>query len=281
MHTAVSTRSGSPANGQPVQLHTVEWTPDTTPIADLLLLHGYAEHSGRYEPVAEFLCDRGFRVVSYDQRGHGRSTGVPRGTIDSFDKLVDDAATALADMRTDRPTFVWGHSMGGLLSVRLAERPGIHLNGLVVASASLVAAESIPKLLVKASAVIGKLAPKLGTVVLEGDAISRVQSVRDDYNADPLNYRGKVPAGTGRQLLLAMNAAIDQAGLIRCPVLVVHGEKDRLADPSGARLLMERLGSDDTTLRTWPEAFHELHHEPERDQVLGAIGDWLVAHTAE
>ncbi|MBP9067228.1 MAG: alpha/beta hydrolase, partial [Candidatus Microthrix sp.] len=83
-------------------MHTIRWTPDaqpaTQPTAEILLVHGYGEHSGRYEHVAQRLCDAGFAVTSLDHRGHGRTTGVERGTVDNFDLLVDDLASVVTDL---------------------------------------------------------------------------------------------------------------------------------------------------------------------------------------
>ena len=259
-------------------LHTAVWSPDTEPIADVVLIHGLGEHSGRYVPVAEALTAAGFQVSALDLRGHGRTTGVERGVIDDFDLLVDDAARFISSVRTERPLFVYGHSMGGLTAVRLAERSQDGVAGFVVTSPALVAAESIPKILVKLVNFVGKIAPRLKTIRLEGDAISRVQSVRDDYDSDPLNYRGKIRAGTARQMNITMAKALAEAGRITKPILILHGEADRLTSPAGSRKLDELVASSDRTLRIWPGAYHELHHEPERQEVLQTIITWMKAH---
>ncbi|MFZ1438444.1 MAG: alpha/beta fold hydrolase, partial [Candidatus Microthrix subdominans] len=115
MNTETSTKPGTGG----VTLHTIRWTPDaqpsTQPTAEILLVHGYGEHSGRYEHVAQRLCDAGFAVTSLDHRGHGRSTGVERGTVDNFDLLVDDLASVVTDLSSGTsdgvPLFVYGHSM--------------------------------------------------------------------------------------------------------------------------------------------------------------------------
>ena len=279
MHTSSDTMAG--AGG--VRLAVTRWTPEVPAVAAVLLVHGYGEHSGRYEPVAQRLTAAGYAVTTFDLRGHGRSTGVARGTVDDFDLLVDDVATVARSVEGggDLPLFVYGHSMGGLAVVRLAEKAAAGtvdvppIAGLVVASAALVAAESIPAPLVAVANVIGKLAPKLPTIRLDGEAISRDPAVRSDYDADPLNYRGKLSAGTGRQMNLAMAAAMDRARTIKCPVLVIHGDADRLTAVVGSRRLAATLGSDDVTLREWPGAYHELHHEPERDEVLDTIVSWI------
>jgi acylglycerol lipase len=272
----LATESTFPGAGG-VTLHTAVWAPDVELIADVVLIHGLGEHSGRYVPVAEALTAAGFQVSALDLRGHGRTTGVERGMIDDFDLLVDDAFRFVASAHTTRPMFVYGHSMGGLATVRLAERSQDGVTGFVIASPALVAAESIPKILVKIVNFVGKIAPRLKTIALEGDAISRVQSVRDDYDRDPLNYRGKIRAGTARQMNITVAKALSEAGRITKPILILHGDADRLASPAGSRRLDELVASSDRTLRIWPGAYHELHHEPEREEVLQTIITWMKA----
>lgn len=281
MKTVESTLAG--ARG--VTLHTVEWSPDGADgaaadvVADVVLVHGYGEHSGRYVPVAERLTAAGLRVSSLDLRGHGRSTGLRKGDIDDFDRLVDDVSAYVDTVRTDRPLFVYGHSMGGLIAARLAERGDARFAGLIIASAALAAAESIPAPLLKVANVLGKLAPGLRTIALDGDAVSRDEQVRRDYDADPLNFRGKLTAGTGREMNVAMSEAFADARRITVPVLLIHGSADKLTSPSGSEKFAQAVGSSDVTVRIWEGAYHELHHEPERDEVLDTIVDWVTAHT--
>lgn len=263
-----------------VELHTVAWSPEDPKsiVADIVLVHGYGEHSGRYIPVAEFFTENGFMVSALDHRGHGSTSGVRRGEVDSFDLLVDDLAGFVDDVRSGRPLFLYGHSMGGLASVRLAERDDSGFAGLVLTGPALATAGSIPAPLVAMANVIGLLAPWLPTIALDGRAISRDESVRADYDADPLNYRGKLSARTGREINMAMQRAQADASKITAPLLIMHGDADRLAAPGGSRKLAAAVSAQDVTLKEWPGAYHELHHEPERDQVLAEILAWLKDH---
>lgn len=272
----ISESSFSGAAGAVV--HTVEWAPTAEPIADIVVVHGYGEHSGRYVPWAQRFVDEGYRVNALDHRGHGRTSGVPRGQVDSFERLVDDLSSFVDIVRGERPLFLYGHSMGGLATVRLLERGDSRFAGAVLTGPALAVAGSVPAPLVKLANVIGKLAPKLPTIQLDANAISRNPDVRAAYDSDPHNFRGKMTAGTGRELAVTMGAAHGAAGRIAVPLLVLHGEADALAAVDGSRRFFDAAGSADKTMRTWPGAFHELHHEPEADEVFGVVRDWLAAH---
>lgn len=261
------------------QRHITESDPSGEPICDLLLIHGYGEHSGRYAPMIEKFVGMGARVVAYDHRGHGRTTGIEQGSVESLPLLVDDAQEMLdSTHHNGRPTFIFGHSMGGLIATLLAERQDQRLAGAIIASPSLAPASSIPPALVKVANVLGKIAPKLRTIALDGTTISRNPEVVADYDRDPLNFRGKLTARTGRELNMGMIAAHRDAHLIECPVLLLHGEQDQLTNVDGSRQLMVEMTVTDKTLKTWPEAFHELHHEPEAAEEFEVIADWIRAH---
>ena len=192
----MQTRESTLRGGRGVTLHTVVWEPDdpSTVVADVALVHGYGEHSGRYVPVAEVLTAAGLRISALDLRGHGRTVGLRRGDIDDFDTLVDDVSAYVDTVRTDLPLFAYGHSMGGLAVVRLAERDDSRFAGLVITSPALAAAESIPAPLVAVANVVGKLAPGpdyklyLSPEFVETEADFKRLARVDPTNEDALNY---------------------------------------------------------------------------------------------
>ena len=274
------TQTGTFAGARGATLHTIRWSPDdeSSIRADVVLAHGYGEHSGRYAPVAEALSAAGLAVSAMDHRGHGRSTGVKKGEVDFFDLLVDDLGRYVDSVATGRPLFLYGHSMGGLASVRLAERGDSRFSGIVLTGPALATAESIPAPLVALANILGTITPWLPTISLDAAAISRDEAVRADYDSDPYNFRGKLTARTGREINRAMVAALGESANIHAPLLILHGDADRLAEVSGSRRLAAAVGSADVTLREYPGAYHELHHEPESTEVLATIIDWIGAH---
>ncbi len=247
----------------------------------VVLAHGYAEHAGRFDHVIEELVSGGFAVATHDARGHGASTGVPFGTIDNFEWLVDDLvglATHVHDEHPDWPLFLYGHSMGGLAVLRAAERQQVPVAGLVVTSPAIVPAESIPAPLVAVANLLGRVAPGLKTIALEEGAISRIPEVNAAYSADPLVYRGKITAGTGRQMNTGMANTIRDLAKVTEPILLLHGTADRLTSPKGSLEVVRRIGSADSEIQFYPGAYHELHNEPEAEQVIAHVVSWLQAH---
>jgi alpha-beta hydrolase superfamily lysophospholipase len=98
-----------------------------------------------------------------------------------------------------------------------------------------------------------------------------------EYKADPLVYRGKIPAGIGKALLVVGEEMPALAARITAPLLVVHGEHDTLVAAAGSERLVKCVSSRDVELKVYPKLYHEVFNEPERDRVLDDVSDWIVA----
>lgn len=267
------------SGGSGKKLYWQAWLPDGDAKAIVFIAHGLAEHGGRYAHVGAALADRGYAVYAIDHRGHGQSGG-QRSQIDSIDQVVADLHAFTAVMRSDHPgvpVFLYGHSMGGAVAFAYALRHQSELAGLVLSAPALVIENVNP-----ATVIVGKLlsrvAPGAGIVQLDGSAVSRDPEVVKAYDADPLNFRGKVPARTAAEILAISTAAPDRLPELTLPVLVFQGSADRLVSPKAAPLVHDRAGSADKTLRVFEGGYHEMHNEPEQAEVIAMVGDWLDAH---
>jgi len=254
------------------------WTPDTAPRAVVVLSHGLGEYARRYDHVGQRFAAAGLVTYALDHRGHGRSGGkrmlvrdISEYTAD-FDTLVGIATREHHGLRC----IVLGHSMGGgIVFAYGVERPDNY--DMMVLSAPAVAAQDlVSPLMVLAAKVLGVLVPGLPVQELDVDAISRNPAVVAAYNADPLVYHGKVPAGVGRALLQVGETMPRRAPALTAPLLVVHGSDDRLIPVAGSRRLVECVGSADVDLKVYPGLYHEVFNEPERDQVLGDVVSWIL-----
>jgi alpha-beta hydrolase superfamily lysophospholipase len=250
------------------------WVADGPPRAVVAIVHGYAEHSGRYAWTAERLTASGYAVEALDLRGHGRSGG-ERVFVNSFDEYLDDVEGFLARVR-DRnpglPVFLFGHSMGGgvVTAFTIARRPA--LAGVLLSGSAMLGP--------RPSARPDPSNPPRPPGPLPANTISRDPAVVAAYESDPLVYRGA--PRTDRAA--AMGAAFDmvQQGMesIALPLLIMHGTGDLLVPFEGSRVLMERASSKDKTLKLYEGLYHEILNEPEKEQVIADIIAWLDARTS-
>lgn len=258
-----------------------QWRPEGDVKGIVVIVHGYAEHSGRYNYVAEFLTRHGYAVYAFDLRGHGRSEGI-RAFVRLFNEyLIDlkDFLIRVNEKEPGRPLFLLGHSMGGAIAVLycLKEKPLIH--GLILSGPLLKISDRISPLKRTLIAVIGTIFPKLPVVKkLNCSLLSHDREVVRRYDNDPLVYRGKLLAREGREINLAINYIQRHMEDISLPLLILHGTGDRIVDVEGSRQLYVRAGSGDKTIKLYKDFYHEILNEPQRDTVLSNIVAWLDAH---
>lgn len=262
------------------RIFTQTWLPEGTPRDRVVLAHGYAEHSGRYDAVARFLTARGFAVHALDHHGHGKSEGA-RAIIERFAQADADIDALVDKVRADSGLAtikLIGHSMGGSLALNYALNHQEKLSGLVLSGPAIGGRMALVTRWLLA--VISTFAPGKGMVALDGNAVSRDPKVVADYIADPLVFRGKVPARTAHEMFRAIRSYPARVGALTVPCLLMHGEADALVSAVLAAPLFEGIASPDKTIRIWPGLFHEIFNEPEREEVLALTADWLEARAA-
>lgn len=238
------------------------------PRADVLISHGYAEHTGRYEHVARALTDAGLAVWALDHRGHGLSTG-DRGDIRSWESAVADfdlLVDAAAEAGGRRPRFLVGHSMGGAIAIAYALAHQDRLSGL---SLSAPAIDFPPE--VVALAELDEIPP-----LPLADAVSSDPAVVQAYKDDPLNYLGPPPAALLRAFG-EVGALVERLGELTLPLQIMHGSADLLIPSSALKTVVSGVSSEDLTARLWPGLFHEIFNEPTAGAVVGALVAWIAA----
>jgi acylglycerol lipase len=256
------------------------WLPDKKPKAVLLVAHGLAEHSGRYKNLVDYFVPKGYAVYALDHRGHGKSEG-RRSYVDNFNDYLIDLKTFFDRVKKEHKNakiFLFGHSLGATIAAAYAVKHQDGLAGLMVSGSSLVPPPGVSPALLAIAGILSALVPKMGVTVLDASTISRDQSVVDAYVNDPLVFRGKVPARTGAELARMWKQLPDQMPKIKLPILIMHGQADQLSDPRGSKLLYERVGSKDKTLKIYDSCYHEICNEPERKRVCSDMEKWLTKH---
>jgi acylglycerol lipase len=249
-----------------------DWAPTGAPRGAIALVHGLGEHSGRYEHLAARFADAGFAVWAIDLRGHGKSPGHQGDVrfapaLEDIDALVARAGASGAGV----PVFLYGHSLGAMLSLLwLLERPAAPVSGAVISAIGLHSALREQKVKVKLARTLGKLVPKMRVKAgIDPTTLSRDPEVVEAYRRDKLVHNF-ASLGFGLDALEAIDTV---------PLLVVHGGEDQLAYASGARELAA-LAPDMCTLRVYDGLYHEIHHEPEQKRVFDDVLAWIKRQPA-
>jgi acylglycerol lipase len=259
------------------RLYWQSWRPDGTPKALLFLVHGLKDHSERYADAAATLNGRGFAVAAFDLRGHGRSDG-RRAWVRRFEEYLDDLDLVLRTVGAEyptTPTFLFGHSMGGVIVVRFVIERRPSLRGFALSAPALKPDASVSKIAIGFTKFLSVIAPGAAVFRTANADFSRDPRVVADMDQDPLIFQKPAPARTAAELLRSMDRVRREAPQLTAPFLVLHGTADRLSNPAGSQALRDAAASADKTLRLYPGLFHDLLHEPEHATVVGDLTDWL------
>ncbi len=281
--TSMQHQTDSLTTSDGLRLFTQSWLPSGEPRAHLLIVHGYAEHSSRYQHLAAFLNLHGIAVYSFDLRGHGQSEG-KQAYVDRFELYLKDLTAVLDRVRlgaAKKPVFLFGHSMGGAIVTMYVITRQPKIDGVILSGPALKVSEDISPLLQSVSSIISAVAPKLKTIKLDATAVSRDPEVVKKYLADPLVYTGPTYARTGAELLAAAKFIGPRMEQFRLPVLIMHGTADRLTDPEGSKQLYGRAATPDKELKLWEGLYHELVNEPEKKEVMDTILAWMEQRIPE
>lgn len=266
-------------DGTLLNLH--HW-PKKDPRGKVVVVHGYGEHGARYAELGRALNEAGYDVLGYDQRGHGESGGV-RGFITSFREYLDDLDLVIGEserLAPGVPRFIVAHSLGGLVTlVHTIDRNPQHA-GVVLSSPFLRVKLQVPGWKVLAGKAASRIYPKLALPSgLNGAEVTRDPELARLYDVDPLNNKNAT-ARWYTEALDAQERIFHEASAFTLPLLLMHGEKDVVADPAASAEVFPRLGSADKTLELVTGAFHEIFNEPpaDRRKIIDRAISWLGAH---
>ncbi len=252
--------------GMPAYLH--RWTA-TEPRCVVLLAHGYGEHAGRYSHVAEHLVDAlGAAVWAPDHRGHGRSQG-ERALVDDGEALttdLHDVADRASAEHPGLPVALIGHSMGGIVAARFAQRWPEELAALVLSGPAIGGNPDLEAL--------AGMDP-IPDVPIDPAILSRDPAVGEAYAADELVYHGPFRRETLQELLAAVARVAGGPDLGDLPTLWIHGSEDALALLEPTRAAVERIRGTNLAERIYPDARHEVFNETNRGEVLADVTAFL------
>jgi len=258
-------------------LYYHDWQTKSESKGTVILIHGLGEHCQRYQALANYLNEAGYSLSSMDLPCHGHSEGT-RGHVDSFD-IFHDATLGLYNRvkqtNADTPLFILGHSMGGLIVTRFLQDHQDKFQGALLSGAAIKSPQEPPSWQVSLITGISKLWPKLGALQLDASGISRDPAVVEKYMADPLVDKSKLSAKFLVEMFKTMSDAKQDANKITLPILIMHGSKDPMTDPSGSRFLYDNVSSGDKTLNIYDGLMHEIFNEPEAGDIYKEVVAWL------
>jgi lysophospholipase len=253
--------------------------PETGARAELLVLPGYGDHSGRYLPFLTWMAERGVAMRALDFRGHGRAGG-RRGHVDRWNDYLDDLTAFEArtgGAEEGLPRFMLGHSHGGLVLAAAVLAGREKAVGCILSAPFFRNTVPVPRSKRVLARVANPFVPWLPVPTgLKSEWMSSDPHLRAEGHRDPLS----VPTATPRWFLGALEAQermMRHAKRFDLPLLVLVGERDPVADPRAAHEFFDRAAARDKTFRVYPNMLHELLRELEREKVYRHILEWIDA----
>ena len=256
--------------GHAGSLHAHRWSPPGDPTYIALVCHGYGEHLGRYEHVAARLTADGAVVYAQDHIGHGESEG-ERVLIPDFEKVVDDFHLLHERAVKEHPglsVVLIGHSMGGMIAARYAQRYGDSLTCVVLSGPVLGKWAAVDTLLPL---------DEMPDAPIDPATLSRDPAVGEAYVADPLVWHGPFKKPTVQALADCIET-INDAGTVKAPVLWVHGEDDQLVPYDGTSAGWPKIAGPEAEDKVYPGARHEIFNETNKDEALDDVVAFVHRH---
>jgi alpha-beta hydrolase superfamily lysophospholipase len=264
--------------------------------AVLGVIHGYADHGARYRHVMGALAEHGIGSVAIDLRGHGRALG-RRGFCVRFDEFLDDArdlrrlvedravlpkesssdlSGSGAGGRPTVPTFLFGHSFGGLVATHtVLEDPG-KLKGLVLSAPFFGLALKPPPLKILAGKLASRIVPTLALPSgLFGKDMTHDADKARAYDSDPLVFKN-VTSRWFTETVAAQDRALASAGRLKLPLFVGFGTTDPVASMPTGKRFFDAAGSPDKTWAPQEGLFHEILNEPSWKDLVETIARWIT-----
>lgn len=241
--------------------------PTREPRYVALIAHGYAEHIGRYEHVAERLSADGAVVYGPDHAGHGHSEG-ERALVEDISKIVEDLHAVMTRAHANHPrcpAVLIGHSMGGLISLVYAQKHADSLDALVLSGPVLATNPALAPLLDL---------DEIPDVPIDPAVLSSDPEVGQRYADDELVYHGPFKKPTLIAMASAVQAIPHGASVGDLPVLWMHGKLDQLVPVDTTRPVVERVCGR-LEQRLYPKAQHEIFNEINKDEVLDDMISFL------
>jgi lysophospholipase len=256
-----------------------KWEAEGEAKAVIVMVHGAMEHHRRYGWLIEMWRSAGFHVIMADLPGQGMTTRANRGHINSFDEYIFEVKDWIqAAYRYDLPVFLLGHSMGGLISIRLLQEERLNVAGVILSSPCLGLVHTPSKFLDLLSHGLNVVFPSLRmNSGLTVQMATRNEEVREADSNDTL-YITKISIRWYRELVGAMKEAFQELEKIQdIPMLVMQGGDDKIVNKGTVKEWFNHVPLSEKRFKEWPKCYHEIFNEPEREEVFEYAKDFVIS----
>jgi len=256
------------------------WTLSGKASGTVVIAHGYAEHGDRFAELAAVFNAAGFDVWAHDHYGHGQSEG-KRAVVPRFELFIEDTdifISSIVSAGSPAPLFLYGHSMGGAISLLYAVQHQAKLSGLLLSGPVVRPGVQSSRFDRTMAGILSRIVPGMQYLPFDPYLLSRDSHVVEAYIQDPLVYSKKMKIGLGYQFLRAEELLSDAAlKSLTLPVLIMHGGDDQTVLPLNSEVAYQLISSEDKTRHLFEGMYHEVHNEPGKQEVFDLVTSWIKA----
>ncbi|RIN39152.1 alpha/beta hydrolase [Staphylococcus succinus] len=238
--------------------------------ANIIIVHGLAEHLDRYDEITEYLNAKQFNVIRYDQRGHGRSDG-QQTYFSHVEEIVEDLSTIIDEVKVNYGDKVYliGHSMGGYTVMLYGTKHPNVVDGVITSGALTQYNYEL----------FGELDRSMSSHTYIdndlGEGVCSDKSVITKYKLDDLNAK-QISMGLIYTLMDGVQYLKNHADAFKAHILILHGKDDGLVSYKDSMQLYEEIGSKHKSLHIYDGLQHEIFNESSYNQsIFREITDWL------
>jgi alpha-beta hydrolase superfamily lysophospholipase len=277
-----SYKEGTFSGGGGLDLYYQSWHPEGEVRGILALVHGLGGHSGLYKTIVKHLLSKGYAIYGFDLRGHGRSAG-QRGYINTWAEFRDDLQAFLKFIQQQQPgipTFLLGHSMGGVITLDYTLRYVQDKSALqgVIAFAPSIGKVGVPRSRIILGKLLSRVWPRFSlNIGLDFNAGSRDQKILDTYTQDKLRHT-LATARLSTEFFATVDWIHTHAEKWQVPLLILHGSADRIALPAGSEIFYQNVTYPDKLRIEYPGGYHDLHYDINYLEVMTDLSSWMDQH---
>ncbi len=244
--------------------------------ATLIIVHGLSEYIASYGEFRDFLNERNIAVYGFDARGHGNSPGI-RAHVNRWSEYTEDLHhfVALVQKEQKGKMVMFAHSMGTTIATNYLMEYQDKLNGLILCGTTIKPVEATKWYLIPMAKLLSWVAPEVSiNLKLNIDAVCSDTKVIERSKKDDMKFSTVTPRW-GTEILKAIEKTKKHLDIYTMPLLVIHGELDRINDFKAVKDFFEAIPSQDKSFISYKKTFHEILNDVEKEKAFKDIYTFL------